>query len=182
MQGETDCWKTHPDDGCQVRKTVFFSHLYTITMILPRQARDKHRKNSKKEAVLSQAWTTPEQEQALGKQTRETMWMAPIGHAPHDWHPPSVKTDDGDAHECYWYDGFDARGTGTGWSGPAKDCTAGPKSPKPCTKEDCCAQCQDPSWVDPTTKKYVTVLHVCCCHGVCPRRYTCSTRSVCVLC
>ena len=156
MQGETDCWKTHPDDGCQ-------------------------------------AWTTPEQEQALGKQTRETMWMAPIGHAPHDWHPPSVKTDDGDddesaavpaatPHECYWYDGFDARGTGTGWSGPAKDCTAGPKSPKPCTKEDCCAQCQDPSWVDPTTKKYVTVLHVCCCHGVCPRRYTCSTRSVCVLC
>jgi len=68
-------------------------------MILPRQARDKHRKNSKKEAVLSQAWTTPEQEQALGKQTRETMWMAPIGHAPHDWHPPSVKTDDGDDDE-----------------------------------------------------------------------------------
>jgi hypothetical protein len=27
------------------------------------------------------------------------MWMAPIGHAPHDWHPPSVKTDDGDDDE-----------------------------------------------------------------------------------
>ena len=50
--GETDCWRTHPDDGCQ-------------------------------------AWTTPEQEHALSKQTRETMWMAPIGHAPTGWHPPA---------------------------------------------------------------------------------------------
>jgi hypothetical protein len=30
-------------------KTVFFRHLYIKTMILPRQARDKHRENSKKE-------------------------------------------------------------------------------------------------------------------------------------
>jgi hypothetical protein len=29
----------------------------------------------------------------------------------------------------------------------------GPKSEKPCTKEDCCAQCQEPGWVDPRTKK-----------------------------
>jgi hypothetical protein len=35
-------------------KTVFFRHLYIKTNILPRQARDKHRENSKKEAVLSQ--------------------------------------------------------------------------------------------------------------------------------
>ena len=28
-------------------------------------------------------------EQALSKQTRETMWMAPIGHAPTGWHPPA---------------------------------------------------------------------------------------------
>jgi hypothetical protein len=35
-------------------KTVFFRHLYIKMMILPRQARDKHRENSKKEAVLLQ--------------------------------------------------------------------------------------------------------------------------------
>ena len=34
-------------------KTVFLSHLYIKTMILPRQARDKHRENSKKSAVFS---------------------------------------------------------------------------------------------------------------------------------
>jgi hypothetical protein len=31
-----------------VRKTAFLSHLYIKTNILPRQARDKHRENSKK--------------------------------------------------------------------------------------------------------------------------------------
>ena len=31
-----------------MRKTQFLSHLYIKTIILPRQARDKHRKNSKK--------------------------------------------------------------------------------------------------------------------------------------
>jgi len=34
-------------------KTVFLSHLYIKTNILPRQARDKHRENSKKEAVFT---------------------------------------------------------------------------------------------------------------------------------
>jgi hypothetical protein len=55
VQGETDCWKTHPDDGCQAwttpeqaRKRHFFRHLYIKCIILPRQARDDHRKNSKK--------------------------------------------------------------------------------------------------------------------------------------
>ena len=38
----------------QVRKRHFFRHLYIKMMILSRQARDKHRENSKKEAVLSQ--------------------------------------------------------------------------------------------------------------------------------
>eukprot|EP01046_Picozoa_sp_COSAG06_P027978 COSAG06_NODE_2497_length_6757_cov_80.480625_5_plen_119_part_00 len=32
----------------QVRKTHFLSHLYIKTIILPRQARDKHKKSSKK--------------------------------------------------------------------------------------------------------------------------------------
>jgi hypothetical protein len=34
------------------RKTAFLSHLCTKTIILPRQARDKHRENSKKDAVF----------------------------------------------------------------------------------------------------------------------------------
>jgi hypothetical protein len=33
-----------------LRKTAFLSHLYIKTNILPRQARDKHRENSKKDA------------------------------------------------------------------------------------------------------------------------------------
>jgi hypothetical protein len=39
-----------PADGTKVptgTKTPFLSHLYAKTMILPRQARDKHRENSK---------------------------------------------------------------------------------------------------------------------------------------
>jgi hypothetical protein len=36
-------------------KTAFLSHLYMKTNILPRQARDKHRENSKKTAVFSGA-------------------------------------------------------------------------------------------------------------------------------
>jgi hypothetical protein len=35
-------------------KTALLRHLYIKCIILPRQARDKHRENSKKEAVLSQ--------------------------------------------------------------------------------------------------------------------------------
>jgi hypothetical protein len=50
--GETECWRTDPDHGCQ-------------------------------------SWTTPTQEQALNEQTRRTLWMAPIGHGPTGWVPPS---------------------------------------------------------------------------------------------
>jgi hypothetical protein len=35
-----------------LRKTAFLSHLCIKTIILPRQARDKHRENSKKDAVF----------------------------------------------------------------------------------------------------------------------------------
>jgi hypothetical protein len=35
-----------------LRKTAFLRHLYIKTNILPRQARDKHRENSKKDAVF----------------------------------------------------------------------------------------------------------------------------------
>jgi hypothetical protein len=35
-----------------LRKTAFLSHLYIKTNTLPRQARDKHRENSKKDAVF----------------------------------------------------------------------------------------------------------------------------------
>jgi hypothetical protein len=34
--------------ACRICKTYFLRHLYIKTNILPRQARDKHRKNSKK--------------------------------------------------------------------------------------------------------------------------------------
>jgi hypothetical protein len=44
----------------QGEKTVFLSHLYIKTMILPRQARDKHRENSKKRAFSHQASTVME--------------------------------------------------------------------------------------------------------------------------
>ena len=36
----------------RMRKRSVFSHLYIETLILPRQARDKHRENSKKDAVF----------------------------------------------------------------------------------------------------------------------------------
>jgi len=53
---------------------------------------------------------------------------------------------------CYWYEGFDARGVNnTRWDGPGTNCTSGPDSEKPCTKEDCCLKCQEPGFVDPTT-------------------------------
>ena len=35
-----------------LRKTAFLRHLYIKTIILPRQAQDKHRENSKKDAVF----------------------------------------------------------------------------------------------------------------------------------
>jgi hypothetical protein len=34
------------------KKTGFLSHLYIKTIILPRQARDKHRENSKTDAIF----------------------------------------------------------------------------------------------------------------------------------
>ena len=37
--------------GCTVRKRHFLRHLYIKCIILPRQARDKHRENSKKSGV-----------------------------------------------------------------------------------------------------------------------------------
>jgi len=37
-------------------KTVFFSHLCIKTNILPRQARDKHRENSKKDRFVQSCW------------------------------------------------------------------------------------------------------------------------------
>jgi hypothetical protein len=36
----------------RLRKTAFLSHVYIKTIILPRQARDKHRENSKRDAVF----------------------------------------------------------------------------------------------------------------------------------
>ena len=42
-----------PDEWHSGEKTALFVHFY-IKMILPRQARDKHRKNSKKSAVFFQ--------------------------------------------------------------------------------------------------------------------------------
>jgi hypothetical protein len=41
-------------DGVEVRKRSFLSHLYIKTIILPRQARDKHRETLKKMAVFLQ--------------------------------------------------------------------------------------------------------------------------------
>jgi hypothetical protein len=41
-------------EAVQVRKRHFLSHLYIKMMILPRQARDKHRENSKKTTVFLQ--------------------------------------------------------------------------------------------------------------------------------
>jgi hypothetical protein len=40
-------------------KTGFLSHLYINVIFLPRQARDKHRENSKKKPVFSQSFLTP---------------------------------------------------------------------------------------------------------------------------
>ena len=51
-----------PEGSVRLRKTAFLSHLYIETIILPRQARDKHRENSKKDAVFrtfaSIAWAS----------------------------------------------------------------------------------------------------------------------------
>ena len=47
--------KLRVDRFGDLRKTAFLSHLYIKTIILPRQARDKHRENSKKDAVFRTA-------------------------------------------------------------------------------------------------------------------------------
>jgi hypothetical protein len=44
--------RTPPVLAGLVRKMVFFSHIYIKMLILPRQARDKHRENSKTTAVF----------------------------------------------------------------------------------------------------------------------------------
>jgi hypothetical protein len=42
-----------------LRKTAFLSHLNIKTIIVPRQARDKHKENSKKDAVCrTEPWPT----------------------------------------------------------------------------------------------------------------------------
>jgi hypothetical protein len=43
-----------PDEWHSGEKTALFVHFYIKMIILPRQARDKHRKNSKKSAVFFQ--------------------------------------------------------------------------------------------------------------------------------
>ena len=42
--------KQHGALNTEVRKRVFLSHLYIKMLFLPRQARDKHKKSSKKDA------------------------------------------------------------------------------------------------------------------------------------
>jgi uncharacterized protein YaiI (UPF0178 family) len=46
-------------DAREVRKTVVLSHLYIKTNISPRQARDKHRENSKKDYRFSYRSSCP---------------------------------------------------------------------------------------------------------------------------
>jgi hypothetical protein len=46
-----------PQRTASLQKTAFLSHLYIKCVILPRQARDKHRENSKKDAVFPTAET-----------------------------------------------------------------------------------------------------------------------------
>jgi hypothetical protein len=42
-------------DATSGKKTVFLSHLYIEMLCLPRQARDKHRENSKQTVFLQQS-------------------------------------------------------------------------------------------------------------------------------
>eukprot|EP01046_Picozoa_sp_COSAG06_P020153 COSAG06_NODE_1465_length_9371_cov_8.861842_3_plen_213_part_00 len=52
--GGCDGWLEHvrTERAAEVRKTYFLRHLYTKTIVSPRQARDKHRKNSKTDGVF----------------------------------------------------------------------------------------------------------------------------------
>jgi hypothetical protein len=52
------------------QETAFLSHLYIKTIILPRQARDKHRQNSKKDAPFfapKNSWIAAASEYVLQK-------------------------------------------------------------------------------------------------------------------
>jgi hypothetical protein len=51
-----------------VRKRHFLRHLCIKTMILPRQARDKHREDSKKERFLTSVLLEPPENWSLGKE------------------------------------------------------------------------------------------------------------------
>ena len=56
----------------QVEKTVFLRHLYIKIIILPRQARDKHRENSKKETVLLQIASIMQKQSELMDRNKKT--------------------------------------------------------------------------------------------------------------
>jgi hypothetical protein len=53
-----------------LRKTAFLSHLYIKMIILPRQARDKHRENSKNAVVRTE---TPPSEQSCRSKPRRAL-------------------------------------------------------------------------------------------------------------
>jgi hypothetical protein len=57
-------------------KKAFLSHLYIETMILPRQARDKHREISKKDAVLRTFSSCVVSDDATHNQTQRTVSKA----------------------------------------------------------------------------------------------------------
>ena len=50
---EAEADRHQAPESCE--KTAFLSHVYIKTIILPRQARDKHRENSEKDAVFRTA-------------------------------------------------------------------------------------------------------------------------------
>ena len=65
-------------DGCGCGKRHFLSHLCTKCIILPRQARDKHRENSKKGRFLQAAVQRLKQpdERGDGAAPRDGPWQA----------------------------------------------------------------------------------------------------------
>eukprot|EP01046_Picozoa_sp_COSAG06_P031581 COSAG06_NODE_3084_length_5880_cov_3.762325_3_plen_85_part_00 len=75
---ENDAAMTTAARPNQVKNGLLKPFIY-IMIILPRQARDKHRENSKKEAVLSQG--------ALD--VHGTSWV-PIEYLNYDCRPPSI--------------------------------------------------------------------------------------------
>jgi hypothetical protein len=58
------------------RKTAFLSHLYLETIIFPRQARDKHRENSKKGAVFRTQPTPPSKQASSTRSLMSTVLKA----------------------------------------------------------------------------------------------------------